>query len=247
MDGKPLYRLRNVVKRLGSGGSGFELVVPQLDLARGQVFAIVGVSGSGKSTLLDLLGLASRPTEAGEFVFFSDDEGAVSIDRAWQAKETARLGELRRRYLGYVVQTGGLMPFLNAGENIELCRRLCRMPDDGSVHRLAEALGLLPHLTKRPDKLSVGERQRTAIARALAHRPLLILADEPTAALDPLMADQVIALFLGMVESAGSAALIATHDAHLIERHHLTRLEHRLERDTASGGTRAIFWTETAG
>jgi putative ABC transport system ATP-binding protein len=130
---------------------------------------------------------------------------------AWDAGRLDKLSLLRRRYLGYVLQTGGLLPFLNARENITVVRRAVGLREDRFVDELVERLGIGRLLRVLPHKLSVGERQRVAIARALASRPALILADEPTAALDPVNAQGVMNLFADLAREMGCTVILVTH------------------------------------
>ncbi|MCG8907813.1 ABC transporter ATP-binding protein [Pseudomonas sp. DP-17] len=206
-----LLSLRGVSSVRGQGAQRFRLDVPCLDLAPGQRLALVGASGSGKSTLLDLLSLVAPPQQATRFDW-RVGAGVYAIADLWRAGQRSTLAALRSRHCGYVLQTGGLLGYLSVRGNIELPRRLLGLADDGSVERLARRLDIHDHLEKKPAELSVGQRQRVGCARALAHRPALLLADEPTAALDPLNARQVLALFLEQVGEQQACCVIATHD-----------------------------------
>ena len=135
---------------------------------------------------------------------------AWDIAGAWSGNRLEDLARWRRK-VGYVLQTGGLLPFLTVRENIATPRRLLDLPADGSLDTLVEGLGITHLLDKNPAHISVGERQRAAIARALAARPALVLADEPTAALDPLNAASVLGLFSDMVSALGVTLILVTH------------------------------------
>ncbi len=241
----PVYVCRELVKRRLAAtegvAAGFELRVPRLKIHAGEVIVLRGQSGCGKSTLLDLLALALRPDTAETFSFRPEHREPTDLLRLWSRGDLNALGRLRGERLGYVLQTGGLLPFLTARENIALaCRLLGRNPG-GQIERLAERLGITAQLDKRPGQLSVGERQRVAIARAMAHRPGVILADEPTASVDPVTAVAIRELLLELVQKSGMTAIIATHDwmpeATLSG---VQVLEHRIERDGAL--TRSLFW-----
>lgn len=233
----PLFELRELRKRRAGAGASFELRVPSLTIQPGTVLLVRGSSGCGKSTLLDLLALALQPDQAEQFQFSPRPEVTANIISLWRAGAADRLGWLRGAHIGYVLQTGGLLPFLTVQENISLsCRLLGRAA--GAVTELAERLGIRPQLDKLPSQLSVGERQRAAIARALAHQPSLILADEPTASVDPLNGETILNLFLELVSDLGITAVIATHDGPRTAG--LPALQHRLER--AGPVTRALFW-----
>ncbi len=206
-----VFRLVDVVKRW-DGAPGFELTVPRLTIGEGEKVALVGYSGCGKSTLLDLLAMILEPDGAAEFVFASGDGQPLDVGAAWRRRDIDGLARARMRRIGYVLQTGGLLPFLRIGDNIALSRRGLGLPDDGSVERAAEKLGIARHLKKYPGQLSVGERQRAAIARAMAHQPAVVIADEPTASLDPINAGEIMTLFTGLAEEKGVTLIVATHE-----------------------------------
>ena len=214
----PLLELAGVERQRGTGPQGFSLHVDTFRLNPGECLAVTGASGSGKSTFLDLLGLVLSPDRAETFRFREHDGTAFDVADGWRSRRMGRLSALRAREIGYVLQTGGLLPFLNVRQNVALSRRLLGLPDDGFTDELLEPLGLLPLLGKLPRELSIGERQRAAIARAFAHRPQLVLADEPTASLDPQQGLRVCELMLSLAERYGIALVIVTHDWSLVER-----------------------------
>lgn len=236
----PVYLCQGLIKRRVGGGTAFELLVPELRIAPGEVVVLQGASGSGKSTLLDLLALALRPDQAGIFSFRPEHRAAADLWRRWQRGDLDGLGRLRGTHIGYVLQTGGLLSFLTARENIALSCRLLGRDPGGLIERLAERLDISAQLDQRPGQLSVGERQRVAIARALAHRPGVVLADEPTASVDPLNAARILDLFLELVRQSGACAVIASHDWRPEQLPGVRVLEHRIER--AGDLTRSLFW-----
>ena len=188
-------------------------VLRGVDLAiqPGEIVALLGPSGSGKSTLLQAVGLLE-----GGF------HGSIQLN----GEEASRLDDdgrtrLRRDLLGFVYQFHHLLPEFNAVENVVL-PQLVRGSDPRAAHARARdllgSLGLGDRLDHRPSKLSGGEQQRVAVARALANRPPLVLADEPTGNLDEQTADTVFAEFLNLVRGEGSAALVATHNERLAAR-----------------------------
>ncbi|MCC6874689.1 MAG: ABC transporter ATP-binding protein [Sandaracinaceae bacterium] len=190
-------------------GSGPTAVVAlddvSLTIARGTVAALLGPSGSGKSTLIKALGFVS-PAETGE-VFF---EGRPVVR---DGVPLADLSRLRRRHLGFVFQKANLTSFLTARENVEIACELGGK-DDGRrrARELLESLGVANRERSYPEMLSGGEQQRVAIARALANEPSLILADEPTAALDSVRSRTVMELFRKVAHERGAAVLVVTHD-----------------------------------
>lgn len=220
-----IYHLREVVKMHESKGVSFRLTVPSLQIGLGEKIALIGESGCGKSTLLDMLAFLSQPSEAGAFRF-RPEQGrvALDIDSYWNHKRLNKLGDLRKHQLGYVMQTGGLLPYLNVRENLTLSRRLLGMYDDGSIDDLAKDLGIHRHMAKLPAQLSTGERQRVAIGRALAHRPSIVIADEPTASLDPIAAKNIMALFMELVEAMNVTVIVASHAWRHVQQLGLRRL-----------------------
>ena len=179
-----------------------------LSLATGETLALTGESGSGKSTLLHLVaGLDSV------------DGGRILLDgREVNALDDSGRAQLRRNIVGIVFQQFNLIPSLDVAANIAFQRRLSGPPDHQVLSRLAGVLGLEAHLRKYPEQLSGGQQQRVAIARVLAARPKLILADEPTGNLDEATADEVMDQFLALVAEAGSALLMVTHSPRLAAR-----------------------------
>lgn len=187
--------------------------------------AVTGPSGSGKSTFLDLLGLVLKPDKAAVFKFRTRDDALFDVGAGWRNRLDRDLSMLRAREVGYVLQTGGLLPFLNARQNIAISQCFLNVRDDGFIDELLERLDLFSAMTKMPHELSIGERQRVAIARAFAHRPQLVLADEPTASLDPKQGLHVLQQMLSLVEIFNSALVIVTHDWGMVRRLGLQELE----------------------
>ncbi|HEX6411126.1 MAG TPA: ABC transporter ATP-binding protein [Sphingomicrobium sp.] len=179
-----------------------------LDVMPGEIVALLGPSGSGKSTLLQAVGLLEGGFEGsiriiGREAADLDDEGRTGV---------------RREALGFVYQFHHLLPEFTARENVVLPQLIHgRETEDAQARaeQLLSALGLGARLDHRPSKLSGGEQQRVAVARALANKPPLVLADEPTGNLDEATADTVLAEFLSLVRGEGSAALVATHNERL--------------------------------
>jgi putative ABC transport system ATP-binding protein len=207
-----VFRLESVTRRLEKAGASFILRIPYLTLYRGEFVAFVGESGCGKTTLLDLLGLILPPTSAVRF----DLHFNSTLPEAIAGATESRLAELRRRHLGYVLQSGGLLPFLSVGENILLTRRMNGFGNPGEAKLLAEQLGIGGQWKKKPAFLSGGQRQRVAIARALAHAPAVLLADEPTGAVDRVTAGEIRNLLRAAARARGATVLIVTHDESLV-------------------------------
>lgn len=230
-----MLNLNAVHKSRGVGSQRYSLVIPALTLRAGEQLAIVGPSGCGKSTLLDLLALVLAPDQVGQFEFHQQD-----IDGLWRGDQQSTLAALRSQHLGYVLQTGGLLGFLDVRGNIALSRQLLGLKDDGCVARLAEQLEISDQLAKKPAALSVGQRQRVSCARALAHSPQLVLADEPTASLDPLNAERVMQALLAQTREHRAACVIATHDEPLARASGLQVRRISCRRDTDGGVTATL-------
>jgi len=165
------------------------------------------------------------PSRSDDFSFRPrPDRDANDIAAIWRAGRADALAEMRSRDIGYVLQHGGLLPYLSVRENIELPRRLLEMPPADTAATLARKLGIEQQLDKLPAELSVGQRQRTAIARALAHDPPIVIADEPTAAIDPLNAEKIVALLTELAEARGVTLILATHAQDLVRKAGFTLL-----------------------
>ncbi len=175
-----------------------------LSIESGEFVSIVGRSGSGKTTALDLLGLLLRPT-SGQVVFDGTDTGKL--------RDGAR-ADLRGAKLGFVFQEFNLLPGLNAIQNVMLPLRYHKNGKDGKARaaELLEEVGLKDRMHHRPDQLSGGEQQRTAIARALINRPSLVLGDEPTGEVDSETSQQIVALMRRMNRDHGITFVVVTHD-----------------------------------
>lgn len=208
----PVLQTRDLRRSFEQGGVRID-VLRGVDLAvhPGEIVALLGPSGSGKSTLLQAVGLL----EGG----FEGSIRIVGIEAA-RLSASART-ETRRDRMGFVYQFHHLLPDFDATENVvlpQLIRGAIRPAAQARATELLTQLGLGHRLTHRPNQLSGGEQQRVAVARALANRPPLVLADEPTGNLDEATSDRVFGEFLNLVRGEGSAALVATHNERLAAR-----------------------------
>jgi lipoprotein-releasing system ATP-binding protein len=203
----PVVQLSGLTKSFEQGGVRID-VLRGIDLAvqPGEIVALLGPSGSGKSTMLQAIGLLE-----GGFGGRIDIAGISSLDG--DARTT-----LRRDKIGFVYQFHHLLPDFTALENVVIPQLVANKSNAEAQDRASDllgALGLAERLGHRPSQLSGGEQQRVAVARALANRPALVLADEPTGNLDEKTADTVLGQFLELVRGQGSAALVATHNERL--------------------------------
>jgi lipoprotein-releasing system ATP-binding protein len=207
-----VVRLRGLTRSFEQGGVRIDVLRGiDLAIAPGEIVALLGPSGSGKSTLLQAVGLLEGGFGGSIEIAGTDASKLPSGDRT----------RLRREHLGFVYQFHHLLPDFNAEENVmlpQLVRGVNRHRAHERARELLGALGLRQRLDHRPSQLSGGEQQRVAVARALANKPDLVLADEPTGNLDEATADKVLEQFLELVRGQGSAALVATHNERLAAR-----------------------------
>jgi len=214
--------IQKMVVHRGHGHRAHRVSLPSLQLDDGQCKAITGPSGCGKSTLLEAIGLLLAPQRVERF---SISQPAQDVALLLRQKDEARLAGLRAGKIGFVLQSGGLLPYLNVAQNVALPRRqLGLAPHSERIAHAYDRLGLNPLLDKLPAALSIGERQRVAFVRAMAHEPDLLLADEPTAALDPHTARGLFELFMQVVKETRLAALVVSHDWALIDDFQVPRL-----------------------
>ena len=209
---EPVLQVTGLARSFEQGGARIDVLAGvDLTVAPGEIVALLGPSGSGKSTLLQAVGLLEGGFTGdiricGEPVGTLDDLGRTRV---------------RRQRMGFVYQFHHLLPDFTARENVMLAQMVACVPEAGAATRADElltSLGLGARLTHKPAQLSGGEQQRVAVARALANRPALVLADEPTGNLDEATAQLVLAAFLDLVRSSGAAALVATHNIALAQK-----------------------------
>ena len=203
---KPLVTLDSISKEYRLGGQTVQALSQiSLNIRRGEFVAVMGPSGSGKSTLMSILGFLDLPSR-GRYVL--DGQEVFQLSQR-------RLAELRNRRIGFVFQNFKLLPELTALENVGLPlfyrRELLRDPV-AQARRALDEVGLTGRANHSPEQLSGGERQRVAIARAIVNNPDLLLADEPTGALDTTTRDTILSLF-ARLHRTGLTVLLVTHDA----------------------------------
>lgn len=214
MNDKPVVEVRNISKHFGEGPTRVDALRDvSLDVYPGTVVGLRGPSGSGKSTLLNVIGCITEPNSGSLRL-----DGELVYQNKWLRSDLRRL---RLEKIGFIFQSHNLLPFLNAWENVAVARVLA---GSGSAQAKERALELLDYLDVRkrseatPGQLSGGEAQRIAIARALANNPRIILADEPTAALDSPRARIVIDLLKKVAVEHKAAVIVVTHDEKIYDR-----------------------------
>lgn len=214
MDTRPLAELKSVSKHFGEGETRVDALRDvSLTLYPGQVVGLLGPSGSGKSTLLNVIGCIVEPSTG-----WIKLDGDVVYDGRWMKADLRRL---RLDKIGFIFQFHNLLPFLSSIENVAVVLDLAGFPGPEARRRAEDLLDYLEVGSRKhamPAKLSGGEAQRVAIARALANRPRIILADEPTAALDSQRAAIVMDLLRKVAREQNAAILVVTHDEKIFDR-----------------------------
>ena len=209
-DGRQLIRMRGIYKRFNVGLEN-ELEILHgidLDVNEGEFVSIVGASGSGKSTLMNLIGALDRPTEGSYWL-----DGTVIEDA-----DDRELSAIRNRKIGFVFQNFNLIGRTNALRNVELPMLYAGVPQKKRTERarmLLDMVGMTDRMTHQPNELSGGQKQRVAIARAMANDPAIILADEPTGALDSKTGRMVMDLFHQLNREQGKTIVLITHNREL--------------------------------
>jgi putative ABC transport system ATP-binding protein len=202
---QPAVSAVEITKNYGEGEATVRaLCTVSLDVAAGEFVAVMGPSGSGKSTLMHIMAGLDKPTS-----------GSASIDGvALEGLRERELTKLRRDRVGFVFQAYNLLPTLSAAENVALPLRLAGRDVDGDwIDQLLDLVGLADRAGHRPSELSGGQQQRIAVARALATRPAIVFADEPTGNLDSRASADVLALLRNAADERGQAIAMVTHDA----------------------------------
>lgn len=207
----PIIRLEDITKIYGTGETEVRaLAGVDLTIDSGEYCAIMGASGSGKSTMMNVIGCLDRPT-AGHYYLDGEDVAQLS---------DTTLAHVRNRKLGFVFQQFHLLPQLSALENVMLPLVYASVPERDRKSRAVEALtqvGLANRLNNKPNQLSGGQQQRVAIARAIVGRPVLLLADEPTGALDSHTTEEILTIF-GDLNATGMTVVMVTHESEVARR-----------------------------
>lgn len=209
---KLIISVENLSKTYGEGESAVHAIKEaSFEIYAGETVALLGPSGSGKTTLITMIGCITEPTN-GKLSL----DGELMYDQKWQISDTRRI---RREKIGFIFQAHNLIPFLNVLENVTivpLMNGVKKAQADQKAKELLDYLGVEDKLTKMPSELSGGQSQRVAIARSLANNPKIILADEPTAALDGERALSVMQLLRKLAQEQEVAIVVVTHDERML-------------------------------
>ena len=208
-----IIEARNITRMFPVGdGEFYALKHVDIDIPAGKLTILKGRSGSGKTTLMNILSALDAPTE-----------GDVSFDgQVYSEMEDAQKEQLRRKEIGFVFQAVALIPIMNAYENVDFAMRLAE-PEltakevDERIRETLALVGMEERMRHMPGQMSGGEQQRVTIARAVAHRPKVVFADEPTGALDTESGLRVMQLFRNLIEKEGVTIVMTTHDPNLME------------------------------
>ncbi len=207
----PLLQLKDIRKSYEISGTLYPVLQGiDLQINRGDFIALMGPSGSGKSTLLNIIGCLDTPT-SGQYLFDSTDVSRFS---------SSKLAEIRNRNLGFIFQNFNLIPNLSVLENVLLPGFYLGQENISKAHELLNLLGLDQKLNRRPNELSGGQRQRVAIARSLLNNPDLILADEPTGALDSKTGQEIMNIIVQLNQKDKKTILMVTHDRNIAKMAH---------------------------
>ena len=218
MENNAVITINNLVKRFPVGGDYFTALKDVgLTLNKGEFTGLVGPSGSGKTTLLNIIGGLDSPTE-----------GQVSVlGQALNDTSHSERARLRRKHMGFIFQSYNLLPVYTVFENVELPLILNKIDKDerrSMVEQAVKSVGLTDKMDSRPNMLSGGECQRTAIARAIVHQPALVLADEPTANLDAENSHHIMKILVRLNQELSTSFIFATHDEKIMA--YLRRIIH---------------------
>jgi len=208
-----IFTIKNAVLRRGGQAEPFVRLLSVIELFESEILSIIGPSGCGKSTLLDVIGLVLRPDSAEDYdLSVANGRRYTSLHRS----DEVQLMKLRRRHFGYILQSGGLIGSMSVKENVLTASRFSdQLLDQIWYANLLDILGLSGLTQRKPRELSGGQRQRVAIARALVHKPRFVLADEPTAAVDAQLANEVCEAFRQAAKQLGATVIMVTHNKDL--------------------------------
>ena len=204
----------------------FLIKLPSFSLKNKEIIALSGSSGCGKSSILEVIGLVLKPQKLEQFTISYNNDNLDLADLIFKDKQKI-LARLRAEYFGFMMQTGGLLSFLNVLENIKLSSKILNKKlNQEWIDYLIDSLNISVNLLKKyPKQLSIGERQRISFIRALSHKPKVLLADEPTAALDPNNASALLNIVQKVVLENDISTIIISHDWQMIEERKIKKFK----------------------
>lgn len=226
--GTAVLNVGMVERRLSDGQRTSVVRIHDCELIGGNCYCLAGPSGVGKTTALEMLSLAQRPDSVEGMTLLAFGE-RIDIAEALAAGDMTRLDRLRALHFGYIIQANLLLPFLTVRQNVELSQILADRRDPERVEHMLDMLQMLPLAEAYPGTLSGGQRQRACIARALAHRPRIVLADEPTSAIDAELGRLVIGMLRDYAVAEGAILLVVTHNLQLAAEFNLPQLALRTQ------------------
>lgn len=213
-----MLNIQDLAITRGSNANPFDIHLPSLHLKAGEAVALCGSSGCGKSTILEMVGLILKPDRLVSYQIY-DRNAFQQIEQSIAQQDQTQLARLRAECFGFMLQSGGLLPFLSVQENLALPNQILgNALDQEWLNYLVAELQISHLLQQYPKQLSIGERQRVSFIRSISHQPPVLLADEPTAALDPSNAEKLFDIILDVVQKNQIAALVVTHDWDLIKQ-----------------------------
>ncbi|RXJ72878.1 hypothetical protein CS022_13605 [Veronia nyctiphanis] len=197
--------------KLGDSDSKITIRIPKFELRQNEIVAVIGSNGCGKSTLLDMIAMLYKPDEIGEFNYTFRNDEYSHVEQL----DNEEISKIRRNNIAYILQNGGLLEFLTLKQNISLVKKL-KKGKQANFDQVISELGIGTYINKKPMELSGGQRQKGAIARALIQEPDIILADEPTSAMDTISAINLMTSLTNRVKCSDSSLIIVSHDLSLV-------------------------------
>ena len=218
---KNALRIKDLSFQVDDPDRSFRLSVPDLLLTEGSALGLTGASGTGKTMLLEVLGLLRRIDSSSRYAILVNGT-EIDLVKSWSSRRKGPAW-MRAKHFGFVPQSGGLLPFLTVRENVALSQKMAGRNNAKWLSHLFEALNIDGLEELLPGALSMGQRPRVALARALAHKPLFVIADEPTAALDPAAAELAMSLLFSAAQDNKSAVIVSSHDVNLLDKFPIDR------------------------
>lgn len=239
----PVLHVEHSERHLSDGQRTSNICLRGINLYAGTVYGLCGPSGIGKTTALEMLSLASIP-DVMHTMSLQDGARRIDLTALMKRGQREKIAALRGRIFGYVVQTCRLLPFLTVRENIRISQDIASVRDDDFLDALMERLQIGMLADAYPSALSGGQRQRVSIARALAHRPEVVLADEPTSAVDQEVAATIMQLLIDYARGVNAAVVVITHNLEMAR--HFKLVELAIESQTIEHAMRTVIHGEAS-